>query len=269
MTTRDKIKALGLQTKVPVEWCRIFADAVQRVENRLGVPLDADRGGKNHCIFIFPKSLSYSKESIRNLNFAGFDYCGAWEQPGHAFDMSVVVGVKNDWYNTRLFKKLKENPTLIDIIEDFIKKFCPKFRLSRQIRFNKIAMTFYAWIKDYTSLANYINDVNASGIYFPRMTPNQSITKLNSLGVTSGDAIDKLKKYQYKEYNWLEYLTIVANSPIDCKLFLKEDPDTIAEFERQLLLLIILIILIDLIFREDPDTVKIIEELIEKILPFI
>ena len=266
MTTSEKIKRLGLQTKVPVEWCRIFADAVQRVENRLGVPLDAERGGKNHCIFIFPKSLSYSKESIRNLNFAGFDYWGAWEQPGHAFDMSVVVGVKNDWYNNRLFKKLKENPTLIDIIEDFIKKFCPKFRLSRSIRFNKIAMTFYAWIKDYTSLKDYIKDVNASGIYFPRMTPAQCITKLNSLGVTSGEAIDKLKKFRYKEYNWLEYLCIVADSPIKCKDFLEGDT---AEFERQLLLLLILIILIDLIFRENPDTVKIIEELIEKILPFI
>ena len=81
-----------------------------------------------------------------------------------------------------------------------------------------------------------------------------------------GDSINKLKRYRYPDYNVLEYVTIVAKSLIKCELFLKRDPATLAEFERQLLILIILMILLDLIFNEDPDTVEKIMELVERLL---
>ena len=259
------ILKLAHQTKFPTIWCQIFAEAVQRVENRLGVPLDASVGGKDHCIFVFPKSL-VSKESVTNLNFAGFDYWHAWEQPSHAFDMCIVIGVKNSWFNTYLLPKLKKNPELVKIIEDIMKKICPEFYIDRMIRFNKMANTFSAWIKDYDTFGDYIDDIRADEIYNPCMTPAECLRKLNGLGVTEGDAIDKLKRYRYSDYNVLEYVKIVANSSIECGLFLKRDPATLTEFERQLLILIILMILLDLIFNEDPDTVEIITKLIEPLL---
>ena len=97
------------------------------------------------------------------------------------------------------------------------------------------------------------------------MTPVDCMTKLNSLGMTSGDAIDKLKRYRYKDYNWLEHLNIVTEPPIKCELFLAKGPATLAEFERQLAQHIIGMILLDLIFREDPDTVIKIKGLLDKI----
>ena len=224
---------LARQTKFPAIWCQIFAEAVQRVEDRLGIPLDASVGGKDHCIFIFPKSL-VSKASVTNLNFAGFDYWHAWAKPDHAFDMYIVIGVKNSWFNKYLLPKLKKDPKWVKIIEKIMKKICPEFHIARGIRFNKASNTFYASIKDHNTFGDYIDDIRADKIYDPCMTPAECIRKLNALGVTDGDAISKLKSYRYPDYNVLEYVTIVAKSLIKCELFLKRDPATLAEFERQL-----------------------------------
>ena len=65
MVVSDKINIISPNTNFPVEWCRIFAECVQNVENRLGVPLNARVGGKSNCIFVLPKEISL--ESIENL----------------------------------------------------------------------------------------------------------------------------------------------------------------------------------------------------------
>lgn len=258
---KSEILLVSKETDMPVFWVQIFAECVQRVADRLGVELEARPGGRGHCIFITPKTLGDSNDSITNLNFAGFDYARAWEQPGHAFDMYTVIGVNNNWYNRRLFPKLND-PNLIKIVEDIYRLCC--FR--RLIRINKAANTFYAFIKDYDckSLADCLRDALASGIWFPNMKPADCITKLNSLGVINGDAIDKLKRYRYKDYNWLEHLNIVTEPPIDCKLFLARDPATLAEFERQLEQHIVGMILLDLIYREDRRVALKIKALIDK-----
>ncbi|MBQ3337851.1 MAG: hypothetical protein IJG80_10655 [Selenomonadaceae bacterium] len=258
---KSEILLVSKETDIPVFWVQIFAECVQRVADRLGVELDTRSGGRGHCIFITPQSFGYSADSITNLNFAGFDYARAWKQPGHAFDMYTVIGVNNNWYNRRLFPKLND-PNLIKIVEDIYRPCC--FR--RLIRINKAANTFYAFIKDYDckSLADCLRDALASGIWFSYMTPVDCMTKLNSLGMTSGDAIDKLKRYRYKDYNWLEHLNIVTEPPIKCELFLAKDPATLAEFERQLAQHIIGMILLDLIFREDRRVALKIKALIDK-----
>lgn len=255
----SEILSVAQQTNIHVKWCQIFADCVQRVADRLGVELDARSGGKGNCIFITPKTFSNSKDSITNLNFAGFDYARAWEQPGHAFEMYTVVGVNNYWYNQRMYPKLND-PALIKMVEDIYRPCC--FR--RIIRINKANMTFYEKINDYTSLADCIQDALKSEIWFSYMTPADCIKKLNSLGVTSGDAIDRLSRYKFKDYNWLEYLNIVTEPPIDCKLFLAKDPATLAEFERQMAQHIVGMILLDLIYREDRRVALKIKALIDK-----
>lgn len=257
---KSEILSVAQQTNIRVSWVQIFAECVQNVADRLGVELDARPGGKGHCIFITPKTLGNSKDSITNLNFAGFDYARAWEQPGHAFEMYTVVGVKNYWYNQRMYPKLN-NSALIKMVEDIYR---PCF-FSRLIRINKAAMTFQATIHDYMSLADCVQDALKSGIWFSCMTPADCIKKLNSLGVTSGDAIDRLRRYKFKDYNWLEYLSIVTKPPIDCKLFLARDPATLAEFERQMAQHIVGMILLDLIYREEDRRVALkIKALIDK-----
>jgi len=256
---KSEILSVAPKTNMPVEWCQIFANCVQRVADRLGVELEARPGGRKRCIFITPKTFGDSKDSITNLNFAGFDYGTAWKQPGHAFEMYTVVGVNNYWYNQRQFPKL-DDPYLIKMLEDIYRPCC--FR--RLIRINKAAMSFFVKIKDYTSLADCVKDARKSGIWFPRMTPTDCIKKLNSLGVTSGDAIDKLRRFKFKDYNWLEHLNIVTAVPIDCKLFLAKDPATLAAFERQMAQHIVGMILLDLIYREDRRVALKIKALIDK-----
>lgn len=256
---KSEILSVAPKTNMPVEWCQIFANCVQRVADRLGVELEARPGGRKRCIFITPKTFGDSKDSITNLNFAGFDYGKAWEQPGHAFDMFTVVGVNNYWYNQRQFPKLN-NSDLIKMLEDIYRP-C---RFRRLIRIKKAAMMFCETIHDYTSLADCVKDALASGIWFPYMTPADCIKKLNSLGVTSGDAIDKLRGFKFKDYNWLEHLNIVTSVPIDCKLFLAKDPATLKEFERQMAQHIVGMILLDLIYREDRRVALKIKALIDK-----
>ena len=258
---KSEILSVAPKTNMPVEWCQIFANCVQNVANRLGVELEARPGGRGHCIFITPKILGYSGNSITNLNFAGFDYGTAWEKPGHAFDMFTAVGVNNYWYNQRQFPKLDDS-ALIKMLEDIYRP-C---RFRRMIRIKKAAMMLCETIHDYTSLADCVKDALASGIWFPYMTPAACIKKLNSLGVTNGDVIDKLRRYRFKDYNWLEYLHIVTEPPIDCKLFLAKDPATLAEFERQMAQHIVGMILLDLIYREDRHVAFKIKKLIDAIV---
>lgn len=264
MTVSDKINIISPNTNFPVEWCRIFAECVQNVENRLGVPLTARVGGKSNCIFVLPKEISL--ESIENLNFAGYDYNPDWLNDDTDFEMYTVVGVSRNWYNQHLFKKLKDNPKLIRIIIEII--YLPH-HFARMVRINRMAMTLGRFIKDYNSLEDYIRDVCDDGIYLNPLDKSECIARLNKFGVTSGCPIDNLLRYKFKNYNWLEYLTIVTEPKINCRRFINKDSETLAEFEKQLAQHVIIMIVIDLIFTDDPDTVakvkKLIEELIERL----
>ena len=66
MSVSDKISIIIPETNFPVEWCKIFSECVQNVENLLGVPLTARVGGKHNCIFILPKHMN--PESLAGLN---------------------------------------------------------------------------------------------------------------------------------------------------------------------------------------------------------
>lgn len=226
MNIYDKTLAAAAQTSIPTVWCKIFARSLLKVESRLGITLEVvPREDKCLWIKILPSEGFYSAESSDNLDIVGFDYHEDLEE----ISLITVVGFRNYWYNVKLYRKLLANPKYIADIENIYNDCC----FERQIRFNKFKETFYQTITRYDTLDDYLAAVG-NGIYFKSLTPSDCITKLNGLGVTKGDTIAKLRQYRYEDYNWLEYLHIVSKTPINCKLFLNQDPATIAEFERQI-----------------------------------
>ena len=225
MNIYDKTLAAAAQTSIPTVWCKIFAQSLLNVENRLKITLDVvPREDKCLWIRILP-SGTYSAASSENLDIVGFDYHEDLEE----IFLITVVGFRNYWYNRALYNKLRAYPKFFADIENAYKNCC----FERQIRLNKFKATFYATIKRYDTLGDYLAAVG-NNIYFPSLTPRNCIARLNGLGVTEGDAINKLRRSHREDYNWLEYLHIVSKTPINCKLFLKQDPATIAEFERQI-----------------------------------
>ena len=268
LNIQNRILEVASQTSIPAIWCEIFAKAVQDVSDNLGIEIEAHPGGNGHCIFIAPVLIEES--IIDMINFAGFDYQRAWQQqPDHKFAIYTVVGIKRSWFNQQFFPKLQKYPNLIKIIEDI---YSPCY-FERRIRFNKKLITFHTAIKNYDSLSDYLNDVISSGIYFNHVTPADCINKLqkifSTLGITplndeAKAAIGRLSRYRVKEYNWLEYLQIFTKPTMSCRKFLAQDPATITEFKRQLAQHLIGMILLYLIYREDPSVVEKIKKLIDK-----
>ena len=246
-------EGLALMTKVPrresddrfAKWCRIFADSILKIAKKLGI--EVELYVHNDCFWIRIKASNiynyteegnenlqtgtYTEESSNNMDIIGFDYHHFVENGDEYFRLFTSVGCRKCRYNQYLFPKLRKDPDFIRQIE----KICAPCHFDRCIRFNKIAAFIFAYIKEYKSLKDYLVDVCRDGIYFPSMTPDdECIEKLNKLGVTEGYAIDKLETAGHREFNVLEYFNIVTEPPIDCELFLEEDPKTITDFEWQI-----------------------------------
>lgn len=230
------------QEKLAVAWSKIFAQSLLKVAKKLSVEIELNP--HSDCFWIRIKAAKcYTEEASDNMDIIGFDYHYFADEK--EFSLFTSVGCRHSWYNQYLFPKLRGCPDFIRKIE---KIYAPCY-FDRMIRFNRISEFIYAYIKDYDLLADYLNDVCRDGIYSKRATPDECIRKLNSLGVTSGDAIDKLNNSSRDYFNVLEYLNIVTAPPINCNLFLAEDPATIAEFEAQIERHIKGMILIDLIYQ--------------------
>ena len=242
------------------KWCRIFADSILKVAKKLGI--EVELYVHNDCFWIRIKASSrynyteegnenlqtigtYTEESSNNMDIIGFDYHHFVENGDEYFWLFTSVGCRKCWYNKYLFPKLRGE---LDFIRQIEKIFAP-CHFDRMIRFNKIAAFIFAYIKEYKSLQDYLNEVCHDGIYFPSMTPDECIEKLNGLGVTEGYAIDKLETTRRREFNVLEYFNIVTEPHINCELFLAEDPATIAEFEAQIERNIKGMLLIDKIYQ--------------------
>ena len=164
---------ITMARNMQVNWCRIFAEGVLRVAERLKVVIESTF--KEGCIWISVKFLGNNTEaSHKNLHVIGFDWHPDWKE----FELHTAVGFKNNYFNLNLFPALKGNSVLIQQIEAI---FAP-FHFVRCIRFNRITASIYADIKEYNSLAKYIDDVCRDGIYFPSMTPKECIKNLTNSG---------------------------------------------------------------------------------------
>ena len=254
-----------------VDWCRIFANSILKVSRKIGVVIRLIP--KNDCFWIsIEPSYNYLGESSDNLPLIGYDF--HYFIDDEEFQLFTSVGARNAFYNQRLFPKLNNSKNISAIVDNYSDcVFEPK------VRFNKIHSFIWTNIKNYDEHGGSFNDLKElldifckDGIYFPSMTKDQCIDKLDQLGqdfhvkdygcINWG--IDELNGSRRNEYNVLEYFNIITPS-INCKKFLAEDPATIAEFERQLEQHIIGMILIDLIYREDPRVVEKIKKLIDRI----
>ena len=251
------------QEERAVKWSSIFARSILKVANKLGVEIELKVKGDCFWIYIINVNenlyaSAYTEESAKNMAIIGFDYHHFVDD--EYFWLLTSVGCNNSYYNQLLFPNLCKCPDLIRQIEATYQP-C---HFERHIRFNRISAFIYAYIKEYSSLKNYLDDVCKGGIYFPEMTPDECIGKLNTLGVTEklnsrgepdkNDPINKLRNSNRDFFNVLEYLWIVTEPPINCELFLAEDPGTIAEFEAQIERHIKGMILIDSIYRRFKKT---------------
>lgn len=145
------------------------------------------------------------------------------------------------------------------------------------VRFNSGQQKLFVHINEYPGtrqgLEDYLRDVMKSGIYRREMSPAECIAELQKLGVPSvrkspkdeETVIEKLKRYNFKSYGWLEYLQIAVLPSINVERLLEMDPETFDLLEKLLEVQIVALILLALIYREDPDTVRKIEKLLEKL----
>lgn len=250
-----------LGSNVDVRWRQICSNALLQVESQLGITLQATVNRANNCLFVGVKSDTWD-----NLHINGID----WHEDLREDVINVVVGIKNYWFNEKFLWKLFRNRKYIDVIIDYYSKCGFEFHFERWVRLNSKQQKLFVYIKEYPGtrqgLEDYLRDVMKSGIYRREMSPAECIVELQKLGVPDdNENIDKLQRWNFKSYGWLEYLQIAVLPSINVERLLEMDPETFDLLEKLLEVQIVALILLALIYREDPDTVRKIEKLLEKL----
>ena len=250
-----------LGSNVNVRWRQIYSNALLQVESQLGITLQATVNRTNDCLFVGVKSDTWD-----NLHINGID----WHEDLRKDVINVVVGIKNYWFNEQFLPKLRANGKYIDAIIKHYSQCGFKFHFERWVRLNSKQQKLFVYIKEYPGtrqgLEDYLRDVTKSGVWRRSMSPEDCIAELQKLGVPNNNGnIGKLRRWNFKSYGWLEYLQIAVLPPISVPLLLEDDPATINLLYEQLKVQIVALILLALIYREDPDTVRKIEKLLEKL----
>ena len=246
---------------VDVRWRQTWASILLKTEKKFGINLEAFLNHADNCLFVGVKP-----DTLDNLHINGID----WRKDLEETIIKVVVGIKNYWFNEKFLRKLLRNRKYIDAIIDYYSKCGVEFRFERMVRLNSKQQKLFIDIKNYPGtrqgLEDYLRDVTASGIYRREMSPADCIAELKKLGVPNDHwSLAKLRRWRFKSYGWLEYLQIAVLPPIDVKRLLEGDPKMFDLLEKLLEIQIIALILLNLIYREDPDTVRKIEKLLEKL----
>lgn len=258
---KEKILNIANQTYVPTDWSQILSEACLKAESRLGFELDAKPSGNNNCIWIIVKpSLNFSEKSSSNINITGLDYYETIKYEDLTFE--TQVGFRNYWYNELLFPKLIKYRAIIELI---INTLYPSCQFYRQLRF---ARTFYASnIENYPSTAALFehleNIVDKKEIFIRNQKSADVISRLKNLRPSNNAEINKyradlLSKFNpndnHKNYYWFEYFKI-STLPLNRSKLLKRDSATIKELEKQIEFHVLIMIIIDLICEDNPETV--------------
>ena len=258
---KKKILKAATQTHIPADWSQIFAEACLKAESRLGFELDVKLSGNGHCIWVIVKpSLNFSDKSSSNLNITGLDYYEAIKYEDLSFQ--TQVGFRNYWYNELLFPKLIKYRAIIELI---IETFYPSCQISRKLRLTR---TFYSPnIEDYPStdaLFNHLqNIVNKKEIFIRSLKSADVISRLKNLRPSNDAEINASRKNllskfdsnnNHKRYNWFEYFQL-STPPLNLSKLLKRESATIKELEKQIEFHVLIMIIIDLICEDDPKTV--------------
>lgn len=236
-----------LGSNVDVRWRQVWANALLQVQSQLGVKLQATLHGRTaNCLFV-----GVNSDTLDNLHLNGID----WYEDLREDVINVVVGIKNYWFNKQFLPKLRANESYIDEIINHYSQGGFKFlHFERLVRLNSKQQKLFVYIKEYPGtcqgLEDYLRDVTASGVYRPSMSPEDCIAELRTLGVpNNNENIDKLRRWNFKSYGWLEYLQIAVRPPISVPLLLEGDHETFDQLYNQLKVQIEALILLDRLYR--------------------
>lgn len=258
---------------LPTAWVQAYSAAVLRVAAKLGVKAEAERNSKHDCLFIRVKPSSqyditldtsnnvkisgyFHEDSNRNTNSTGFDWHNLVDENGIMVEYITVnteIGVKNGWYNEKLFPKLYDHE-IRGSRYALSKHYAADYTFDHKIRINRIQTNIYAFIEWYpiSQLANVLKNIISDRIYINYITPTDAIAKLQSLGIQySSDKenpINRLRRYRYDYYNWLNQLAIISPK-VSLEGILNGDPATMKQFEEYIATTIKGILLIDWIYQ--------------------
>lgn len=235
-----------LGPNVDVRWRQIWADALLQVQSQLGITLQATvHGSQDNCLFVGVKP-----DTLNNLHINGID----WYETLTEDFIKVVVGIKNYWFNEQFLPKLRANGRYIDNTIKHYSQCGFEFHFERFVRLNSKQQKLFVYIKEYPGtrqgLEDYLRDVMKSGIYRRSMSPADCIAELQKLGVPDdNENIDKLRRWHFKSYGWLEYLQITVRPPINVPLLLEGDHATFDQLYNQLKTQIEVLILLNRLYR--------------------
>ena len=254
----------------PVDYAQAIARAVLAVEKKLNVKIEAQYGGRDKCIFLrivegsyynvtidtlnnVHISGRYLKNSHDCLNINGLDYYRIeWEQITLATCIGVNHSFYNEWLYPRFFKLESEHSNLS------ISKFCaahyPDCTFIRAIRIKHgNGMPIYAFVPlnddNISFFQNYLWIVRQCGVYISKLTPKECADRLQEFGVPhdpkdKNDPYEKLKRYRFSDYGWLEY-THIYTPILNFKLIRNEDPEENKKLEEHIEFHVKLMLLID------------------------
>lgn len=254
---------------LPTDWVKAYSNAVLRVAAKLGVKATAEYNNKHDCLFIRVEPSSwynitldtsdnvkisgyFHEHSNWNSNSTGFDYHNLFDAYGKMVDYITVnteIAVKNGWYAESIFPKIYDYE--IRHSNYALSKHYEGFTFNHKIRINRIQTNIYTDIGNYpiSQLGNILKAIIASRIYIDYITPKDAIAKLQALGVEySSDSINKLQRYRYSYYNWLNQISVIS-PPVSLKGIINGDFATMQKFEEYIEITIKGILLIDWIYQ--------------------
>lgn len=173
--------------------------------------------------------------------------------------MATCIGVNHYWYNEWLYPKFFKLESEHSNLS--ISKFCaahyPDCTFIRAIRIKHgNGMPIYAFVQlnddNISFFLNYLWIVRQCGVYIKNLTPKECADRLQELGVTQNDPYEKLKRYRFSDYGWLEY-TQIYTPILNFKLIRNEDPEENKKLEEHIEFHIKLMLLIDYIDQHVPD----------------
>ena len=161
---------------------------------------------KYRSVYDLEKQWLY-ESSIKDLNLTLYD--GVED-----FTLSIAteIGVKHYGFNEKIFPMLKNNTKMMRHIDcHYI-----NCRFVRYVRLNFGHAKLYFAVASYDTIEDYLKDIKT--ISRANVLKNDCINELRSLIKLNvpGNAIsmEKLKRYNFQDYFWLEYLRVM-DQPFD------------------------------------------------------
>ena len=127
------------------------------------------------------------------------------------FSVSTEIGVDKSDINCRLYPMLRENSNIMKSI-GIIYQDCSYVR---HVRLNSGNLSLYFWIKEYTSMEDYFENIDMAKIVVSGCNKSECYDELQRLGVpVEVLGMQRLSKWKPPKWHWLEYLRIIRDIDI-------------------------------------------------------